>query len=182
MLSNREIALLFLLVGTGALYWYSTTASGTALVNSASDAIAGAFVNRGIRNCNPGNIRRSSNAWVGKFTSQAQCEAAGRVWDTAFEVFDTMEHGVRAMGHLLTTYAQSYGINTVDGVVDRYAPASDGNDVDSYKAEVSDYLGVAPQTQIDIYSILPQITLAMCQRETGYSEDVNTVTTWVYEA
>lgn len=181
-MNDREITFLVLLIGAGALYWYSTTPAGAAFVNSTADAIAGAFVNRGIRNCNPGNIRRSGNAWVGKYTSQAQCEAAGRVWDPAFEVFDTMEHGVRAMGHLLTTYQNSYGINTVDGVVDRYAPASDGNDVDSYKEEVSDYLGIAPLTQIDIYSILPQITLAMCQRETGYSEDVNTVTTWVYEA
>lgn len=181
-MSNREIALLFLLLGAGALYWYSTTPSGTAFVNSTADAIGGAFVNRGIRNCNPGNIRRSSNAWVGKFATQADCEAAGRVWDTAFEVFDTMEHGVRAMGHLLNTYAQSYGFNTVNQVVYRYAPPSDGNNTATYAANVANYLGVAPDTQIDIYSILPNITLAMCQEETGYSEDVNTVTTWVYEA
>lgn len=181
-MSNREIALLFLLVGAGALYWYSTTPSGAALVNSTSDAIAGAFVNRGIRNCNPGNIRRSSNAWVGKFATQADCEAAGRVWDTAFEVFDTMEHGVRAMGHLLTTYAQSYGFTTVSQVVQRYAPEADGNDTPTYIQHVADYLGVAGDTQIDIYSVLPQLTLAMCQEETGYSEDVNLVTTWVYES
>lgn len=181
-MTNREISLFFLLAGAGALYWYSTTPGGAAFVNSATDAIAGAFVNRGIRNCNPGNIRRSNNSWVGKFTSQESCEAAGRVWDPDFEVFDTVEHGVRAMGHLLTTYGQSYGLNTVLQVVSRYAPASDDNDTEGYASEVADYLRVAPDTQIDVYQQLPSITAAMMKRETGYSEDINLITTWVYEA
>lgn len=63
-----------------------------------------------------------------------------------------------------------------------YAPASDGNDTEGYAQEVADYLGVAPDTQIDVYMQLPSLTAAMMTRETGYSEDINLITTWVYEA
>jgi hypothetical protein len=180
---NNRVAVLLVLLGSAvAAYFYSRTRSGQDLLASATDAIAGVFVNRGIRNCNPGNIRRTSTHWNNSFATQAECEAAGRTWDPDFVVFYTMADGVRAMGHLIGNYESLYGIETINGIVYRYAPPSDGNDTDGYAARVASYVGVSPDTVIDVRALLPQIVSGMMIEETGYTDDVNNITAEVYAA
>jgi hypothetical protein len=184
-MSDREITLLFLLIGAGALYWYSTTPTGAAFVSSATDAIAGAFVNRGIRNCNPGNIRRTSIQWRNSFATQAACESAGRVWDPDFVVFFTMPDGERALGHQLITDI-GRGQNTVrlilagdpDAGLYGYAPASE-NDTESYISDVCAAVGVADSTNLDT-GYVPSLASAIMARETGYVEDPDTLFNAVY--
>lgn len=65
---------------------------------------------RGIRNNNPGNIKASANAWKGKIGKDAG----------GFEVFDTAQNGLRAMGILLRTYFTNYGLNTITKISNRW--------------------------------------------------------------
>lgn len=74
----------------------------------------------GIRNCNPGNIRCGS-AWKGLIGSEK-----------GFCRFDSMAFGVRALLVVLRTYHYKYRLDTIRSIVNRFAPASDGNDTGAY--------------------------------------------------
>lgn len=76
---------------------------------------------RGIRNNNPGNIRNSErNDWKGE-VSKADKK------DQAFEEFETMSDGVRAMMRLLQKYQRLYNLHTVKEIVERWAPRNENN-------------------------------------------------------
>lgn len=98
-------------------------------------------VSRGVRNNNPGNIRRGSSRWRGLSAVQS---------DKEFCQFDDMVYGVRAFLCLLRTYVKKYGVRSVRSFVHRYAPAADGNNEVNYvNCVVSDlngscFLGALP--------------------------------------
>lgn len=128
---------------------------------------------RGVRNCNPGNIRLTRDRWAGMRSVQT---------DGAFVQFVDMEHGVRALLILLRRYYRSYGLRTVRLIVARYAPASE-NDTEAYVGYVARSLGVsADQTlpSMDFCgTMFDEATLfgfckAVCWMESRYelSEDV----------
>ena len=71
---------------------------------------------RGIRNNNPGNIRWGS-AWQG-------LKVDGKEQDKDFCVFIAPEYGIRAMCKILLNYSRLYKINTVAGIIHRWAPPS----------------------------------------------------------
>ena len=76
---------------------------------------------RGIRNNNPGNIRNSErNDWAGE-VSKADKK------DNAFEEFEDIPHGVRAMMKLLLKYQRSYNLRSIKELIERWAPR-DEND------------------------------------------------------
>lgn len=77
---------------------------------------------RGIRNCNPANIRKGSN-WKGLRAKQT---------DKAFCQFTEMKWGVRALLCLLRTYVRKYGLKSVAQIIRRWAPPQDHNDTNSY--------------------------------------------------
>jgi hypothetical protein len=93
---------------------------------------------RGERNNNPGNIRLSSVKWQGEISGQ----------DTAFATFATPEDGIRALAKLLRNYQTKNGLNTVRGIINRYAPPVENN-TSAYVAAVAAAVGVAPDDQID---------------------------------
>ena len=76
---------------------------------------------RGIRNNNPGNLN---------FAGQAGATKEGGE-NGRFAVFESMEAGVAALYRQIQLYF-SRGINTIEDVVKKYAPAGDGNNVESY--------------------------------------------------
>ena len=88
-------------------------------------------VPRGIRLNNPGNIKHGDD-WQGMSAEQA---------DPDFITFISPVWGIRAMARTLTTYSTSYGLNTVEGIIGRWAPESE-NDTASYIAHVASALGV----------------------------------------
>lgn len=94
-----------------------------------------ANVTRGIRNNNPGNIRISTANWQGKIPITQNT-------DGAFEQFVSMGYGIRALYRLLITYF-GYGLNTVDAIIDRYAPAGDNSEQarQNYKQFIRDEVG-----------------------------------------
>lgn len=103
---------------------------------------------RGIRNHNPGNIRRVANVtWKGMATTQA---------DPEFVVFDAPEWGIRAIARILLSYRRR-GVVTVRDIIHRWAPpAGSGpngaylNPTDAYVAAVARHMGVSPDLPIDV--------------------------------
>lgn len=77
---------------------------------------------RGIKNNNPGNIKRSAMKWIGLKKLQSDC---------TFCQFTDMKYGVRAFFILMRTYRYRYGLKTPSDIIHRYAPGSE-NDVESY--------------------------------------------------
>lgn len=80
-------------------------------------------VSRGIRNNNPLNIRKSSVAWQGKLVESS---------DPSFEKFTSIEWGIRAGIVNIRTYIKKYHCDTIQAIITKWAPASDGNDTKAY--------------------------------------------------
>lgn len=112
---------------------------------------------RGIRNNNPLNIE------AGDFT-KGQPGFAGS--DGRFAKFETAEHGVAAANRLLDIYEQKHGLNTVAGIIGRWAPSTDGNNVSAYAANVAGRLGLDPNAPVP-KEMRPQLIAAMAQHENG---------------
>jgi len=88
---------------------------------------------RGIRNNNAGNIRASGNwqEWQG---------AIGKD-DAGFIIFDTAENGLRAMARILRNYRDLYQLNTIEQIINRWAPPSENNTA-SYVQHAASAVGV----------------------------------------
>lgn len=115
------------------------------------------LISRGIRNNNPGNIRHSSAAWLGKSAQQT---------DNQFLQFDSPEYGLRALGVTLRTYFNKHGLQTVRGIINRWAPPVE-NDTLSYVNAVAKALGVTPDQKLDFYTQLPRLIAAIVKHENG---------------
>ena len=59
-----------------------------------------------------------------------------------FAIFRTYYHGLRAMRILIQNYIKK-GTNTINLIVNKYAPAADQNQPDKYAAFVSSQTGIA---------------------------------------
>lgn len=168
----------WLLVALGAalgLYLFSRTSAGQSAVDAVTQYVGDLLTPRGIRDNNPGNILRNGTAWNGAM-SQADVEAAGKTWDATFVQFSDPSYGVRAIGHILSSYARE-GFTTVDGIIRRWS----ATDQDAYVANVAGALGVDPADRIDVQSQLSALALAIIQQENGQQPyDVNSVQEWVY--
>ena len=115
---------------------------------------------RGIRNNNPLNIE------AGQFT-QGLPGFSGS--DGRFAKFASLDQGIQAADQLLQTYATKHGLNTVAGIVGRWAPANDGNNVNSYATNVAKQLGVDPNAPLDMGNpeMRQKLIGAMAQHENG---------------
>lgn len=113
---------------------------------------------RGIRNNNPLNIVRSDERWQGEVNGH----------DARFAAFATPEAGIRAGAKNLLAYQKDHGLDTVSGIVSRWAPATE-NDPDSYIAAVSKALGVKPDDKLDLREggVMSKLVAAMIHAENG---------------
>lgn len=120
-----------------------------------SSGATGSGQSRGIRNNNPGNIE------YGDFARRMGATGS----DGRFAIFPTMQAGVAAMLALIKGYKQK-GIDTISGIISRYAPASENND-GAYIADVVKQTGIgANQHLTDAqYASVQQ---AMARHESGY--------------
>lgn len=73
---------------------------------------------RGLRNCNPGNIRLSKDKWLGLRKEQT---------DGAFFQFETMAYGYRALMRTIQTYRRKHGLQTIADLIGRWAPSHENN-------------------------------------------------------
>ena len=111
------------------------------------------------RNNNLGNIKWDGTNWLGGVKDP----------NSAFVKFETPEYGARALAKTI----MNGGVGkTIDQYINKYAPASDNNDTNSYVNEVAKAVGKKPGeviTQDDIPAVMKAIT----KREGGtYSDDV----------
>lgn len=59
--------------------------------------------------------------------------------------FDTPDNGYRVMGRILDTYESKHGLNTVSGIINRWAPSTvDNNSTAGYISSVARQVGVDP--------------------------------------
>lgn len=114
---------------------------------------------RGLRNNNPGNIRQSSVRYTGEVQPSK---------DGAFKQFQSMEYGYRAMFVLLHTYARKHGINTIEGMISRYAPANE-NHTQAYIDAVSEWSGVPATSHLTTTNaeVMIPLVAAMSRVENG---------------
>ncbi len=95
---------------------------------------------RGIRNNNPGNIRRSADRWKGLHPQQT---------DPEFFRFTEPIWGIRAMAVILRNYQRRHGLRIVAQIIGRWAPKSE-NHTAAYVAVVADRIGVTPDAALDL--------------------------------
>lgn len=119
-------------------------------------AAVDASMPRGLRNNNPLNIE------AGGFT-RGQPGFSGS--DGRFAKFDTPENGIGAANSLLDSYGRK-GLNTPAGIIGRWAPSGDGNNVPAYAQAVAAKLGIGPNDTIPP-EMRPQLIAAMGQHENG---------------
>jgi len=122
---------------------------------------------RGIRNRNPGNIRRNSIQWEGMQALQN---------DNDFVQFNSPEYGFRAMTRILRSYNER-GLNTVRTIISTYAPSSE-NHTENYINFVARHLNVPPESVLDIEAVMLDLIQAITVFENGpqYAEFYNTST------
>ena len=113
---------------------------------------------RGWRNNNPGNIRHGDE-WEGLRIIQN---------DSAFCQFTSPEFGIRAMARTLKTYHRKHGLNTLRGIINRWAPPAENN-THAYVLSVSHRMGLHADLPypIGIDHILNPLIKAIIHHELG---------------
>lgn len=110
---------------------------------------------RGLRNNNPGNIRRNNTRWVGASPTQN---------DSDFVTFNSPEYGIRALYRTLMTYRNN-GASSVHDIISRWAPSTE-NDTVSYINAVSSNVGVNPNDTLSLQQY-PALIEAIIKHENG---------------
>lgn len=103
---------------------------------------------RGIRNNNPGCIRRTSIDWLGKILPKDnQIAQIDRGLDPEFEVFADFTYGLRAILKILEQYTVKHGITKVFEVVQRWAPHNE-NDTEEYLKAITRWTKTSPHSNM----------------------------------
>ena len=116
-------------------------------------------VPRGIRNNNPGNIRKSAIVYRG--------ESGGS--DPDFKTFISPTYGIRAIAVILLAYQKEHGLATIRQMISRWAPASE-NDTDAYVSDVAAEAGIGPDESVTLCTqsdILGSLIEAIIHHENG---------------
>ena len=112
---------------------------------------------RGIRNCNPLNIRRVAGVvWKGQRHEQTDLE---------FVQFDGLAWGIRAAYCIFDTYRQKYKATCVEDIIARWAPPSE-NDTTRYVQTVCRLTGFGGKERL-AEDQLPALVHAMARQEIG---------------
>lgn len=94
---------------------------------------------RGLRNNNPGNIRRNSDVFQGEVNPSR---------DKDFKQFKSMAYGYRAVFKILSNYHRVYKLTTIRKMISRWAPENENNTT-AYISLVSTYAGIGPDDLIN---------------------------------
>lgn len=122
---------------------------------------------RGLRNCNPGNIRKNSIVYAGEVVPSK---------DESFKQFTTMAYGYRAMFVVLYTYQHRYGLDTIEKMITRYAPENE-NHTEAYIKAVAERSGVSAHGHITATNgdVMIPIVAAMSAVENGVEAKMHDV-------
>jgi len=113
---------------------------------------------RGIRNNNPGNIRRTAIRWKGEVPDELKT-------DDEFEQFIAPLFGIRAMVRDLRTGFRR-GEDTIREIITQWAPPIE-NDTAAYIKSVSRRTGLDPDARINFDEKLPDLLDAIIVHENG---------------
>lgn len=115
---------------------------------------------RGIRNNNPGNIRWGDD-WKGLVSESLRT-------DKSFCQFTKAEYGIRAMIIILRNYQSKHGLNTITGIIHRWAPTVE-NDTQAYIDSVAKSTGVPADRPVDTTDsrFMMNLLQAIIQHENG---------------
>lgn len=109
---------------------------------------------------NPLNIRITANTPKNPWKGMLSIKTGDK-----FVRFSSPEYGFRAAGILLNNYAK-LGVVTLNKIVERWAPASDGNDTAAYIKFVASKMGI-PATTVIKSDKYPALLQAMALMEGG---------------
>ena len=115
---------------------------------------------RGVRNSNPGNLRKSKDQWEGAIGD-----------DGEFVIFDSPESGVRALAKNLQSYGRQ-GYDSIEKIINRWAPPNE-NDTQSYINSVVAATGIPATQSLDLTDpdVLASLSEAIGYHETGSRYD-----------
>lgn len=120
---------------------------------------------RGIRNCNPLNIR-IGNKWKGEVPNPT---------DKDFEQFSCMHYGLRAGFILLRRYIERYHLDTIKEIISRWAPATE-NATSEYVCRVSERVGISALEKISFSDRKTMVALVdamiLCECGTTIANDL----------
>ena len=124
---------------------------------------------RGLRNNNPGNIRRNSDVFQGEKTSS----------DREFKQFKSMAYGYRAIFKILFNYYRNYKLDTIRKMITRWAPPEDNNHTEAYIKAVSDYAGIPADDPINVNDReqMIRIVAGMSKVENGRDAEMSDIIT-----
>lgn len=124
-------------------------------------------MSRGLQNCNPGNIRQSKVRYKGEVRPSR---------DPAFKQFESLAWGYRAIFVLLDTYRIRYGLDTIRGMISRWAPPSE-NHTETYIRAVADAVGIPDGQPLDTRdrTTMLRMAAAISRVENGAAADMGEV-------
>lgn len=117
---------------------------------------------RGIRNNNPGNLRKNNeDKWQGLSDVQD---------DEAFFRFKDPVYGTRALARTLIAYQDKNNLHTITQFIGRWAPSTENNTT-AYVSDVADSMGINPTSKLDMhkFSDLRGLVVAIIDHENGGS-------------
>lgn len=122
---------------------------------------------RGIRNCNPGNIRVTKDKWQGLRSVQT---------DKEFFQFEEMRWGYRALIRTLQNYRRIHGCYTITDFITRWAPSSENNTL-AYIKSVCFQLGVPSVyvPDVDDRDTMCALAAAISKHENGVDANMKEV-------
>lgn len=122
---------------------------------------------RGIRNCNPGNIRVTKDKWQGLRSVQT---------DKEFFQFTEMKWGYRALIRTLQNYRRIHGCYTITDFITRWAPSSENNTL-AYIKSVCFQLGVPSVyvPDVDDRDTMCALAAAISKHENGVDANMKEV-------
>jgi hypothetical protein len=109
---------------------------------------------------NPLNIKKTADRWRGQLIPHE---------DDVFARFESPEYGIRAAAKLMQTYWSKYGIDTIEELVERWAPPSDNNPTANYVAFVANKANRETDVPYDVFSYADMLPIlqAMTRFELG---------------
>lgn len=121
---------------------------------------------RGLRNNNPGNIRRNGDVFQGEVNPSR---------DKEFKQFKSMAHGYRAVFKILSNYYRNYKLDTIRKMISRWAPENENNTA-AYVSLVCSYSGIGPDDLISFdREQMIRIVAGMSRVENGREADMSDV-------
>ena len=114
---------------------------------------------RGIRNNNPGNIRRNGDPWQG---------LAERQGDVEFFTFKDPIYGIRALARTLIAYQDKHSLRSIRQILNRWAPPVENN-TNAYVRAVAAQTGFDADQPLDMHRFnhLKPLLTAIIQHENG---------------